>query len=358
MVIIPLIISNEEIEEILTMDDVLTSLEIAYRELGQGIAINRARSDLHVPTVREEAVYRFKTMEGAVPGLNVLALRLNSDIVQWPTVNGMQRQEKIPAAAGRWLGLIHLFSIETGELLAIMPDGIVQRMRVGGTNGLGAKYLSREDASSVGMIGSGWQAGAQLMALCKVRPIKQIKVYSPSRENRHRFAKEMSLILDVEVIPMDSPEKAIENVDIINTATNSMNPVFFGKWLTEGVHLSSIKRFELDEETFARADFIAINTREGKGANYSNTQVQEENIPYIKRDPFHEFGMKTKPELAQLVSGELSGRTNDRQITLFQNNIGLGTQFAAVAAKVYTMAKEKGVGRQLPLEWFTQTVHP
>jgi alanine dehydrogenase len=354
----PLIISNEEIDEILTMDEVIGALEVAYRELGQGIALNRARTDMHVPTLREEAVYRFKTMEGVVPGLGVLALRLNSDIVQWPTVNGMQRQEKIPAAAGRWLGLIHLFSIETGELFAIMPDGIVQRMRVGGTNGLAAKYLSRESATTVGLLGSGWQAGAQLMALCKVRPIKQIKVFSPTRENRHRFANEMSMNLGVEVIPVDSPEKAIENVDIINTATNSMNPVFYGKWLSEGVHLSSIKRFEVDGETFARADVIAINAREGKGANYSNIQVEEEKIPYISRDPFHEFGMKTKPELAQLVSGEVLGRSNDRQITFFQNNIGLGTQFAAVASKVYTMAKEKGAGRELPLEWFTQTVHP
>lgn len=355
----PLIISNEEVESLLTMDDVIEALDIAYRELGEGVAINRARTDIHVPTSREEAVYRFKTMEGAVPGLGVLALRLNSDIVEWPTVNGKQRQNKIPAAAGhRWLGLIQLFSIENGELLAILPDGIVQRMRVGGTNGLAAKYLSREDASTVGMLGSGWQAGAQLMALCAVRSIQSIKVFSPNEENRKKFAAEMSNTLGVKVVPVDSPEKAVENVDIINTATNSMNPVFFGKWLYEGVHLSSIKRYEVDQECFERADVLVINTREGKGKNFSNSEVEEDKIPYLKRDPFHEFGMMHKPELSQLVTGQIQGRTNPGQITCFQNNVGLGTQFAAVAAKVYQLAKEKGAGRDLPSDWFTQTVHP
>lgn len=355
----PLMISNEEIEQILTMDQVIQALEISYRELGQGIAVNRARTDLHVPTSREEAVYRFKTMEGAVPGLGVLALRLNSDIVEWPTVNGMQRQNKIPAATGnRWLGLIQLFSIDNGELLAIMPDGIVQRMRVGGTNGLAAKYLSRENSSAVGILGSGWQAGAQLMALCAVRPIRMIKVYSPNPENRRKFAAEMENQLGVEVKPVDSPQEAVANVDIINAATNSMNPVVLGKWLYEGVHLSSIKRFEVDRETFARADIVAINTREGKGKNYASTEIDDSKIPYMQYDPFYKFGMKQLPELAQFVTGEARGRTGDKQITFFQNNIGLGMQFAAVAAKVYEAAKQKGIGRELPIDWFTQTVHP
>jgi alanine dehydrogenase len=356
----PLIISNEEIEKILTMDRVIDALELSYRELGQGVAINRARTDMHVPTKRVEAVYRFKSMEGAVPGLGVYALRINSDIVQWPTVNGLQRQKKIPAAPGnRWLGLIQLYSIENGELLAIFPDGIVQRMRVGGTNGLAAKYLAREDAETVGIIGSGWQAGAQLMALCEVRPIKKIKVYSPTEENRKIFSKEMTETLGLEVSPVDSAKKAIENVDIIVTATNSMAPIFFADWLYEGVHLSSIKRFEVDPAIFSRADVVYINTKQGKGANYSNRQVETSNIPYMnKRDPFDKYGLKHMPELSQLVIGASKGRSNEKQITFFQNNIGLGTQFAAVAAQVLQLAKEKGAGRELPIDWFTQTVHP
>lgn len=354
----PILLSNEEIQSFLTMKDVLSALEISYRELSQNIAINRSRSDLHIPNVQNDAVYRFKTMEGAVPGLGVLALRLNSDVMQWPTVNGVQRQEKIPAAQGRWMGLIQLFSIETGELLAMMPDGVVQRMRVGGANGIGAKYMARKDASKVGLIGSGWQAGAQLMALCEIRPIRLVKVYSTTAENRVRFAKEMSEMLGIEVIPVDSPAEAIEGTDIINTATNSMTPVLFADQLSEGVHVSSIKRFEIDGSLFDRADRVVIHTKEGKGPNYMNKQIDGDKIPYLNKDPFKKLNMHAFPELPQLVTGEITGRENDQEITMFQNNIGLGTQFAAVAAKVYEIAKAKGIGREFPLEWFTQDVHP
>ena len=94
-------------------------------------------------------------------------------------------REKVPAAPGnRWVGLVLLFSVDNGEPLAIMPDGVMQRMRVGATNGLGIKYLARKNAETVGILGSGWQAGSQLMAACAVRDIKQIRCFSPTRENR------------------------------------------------------------------------------------------------------------------------------------------------------------------------------
>lgn len=117
------------------------------------------------------AAHYLKSMDGAVPRLQAAAIRLTSDVVTFPLVNGLRRREKIPAAPGnRWLGLVLLFSTANGELLAIMNDGVLQRYRVGGTNGIGAKYLARADARTMGILGSGWQAGTQLMALTAVRP--------------------------------------------------------------------------------------------------------------------------------------------------------------------------------------------
>ena len=90
-------------------------------------------------------------------------------------------REKVPAAPGnRYAGLVLLFSAENGEPLAILPDGVMQRMRVGAANGLGIKYLARKNASTVGILGSGWQAGTQLMAACAVRDIKPIRCFSPT----------------------------------------------------------------------------------------------------------------------------------------------------------------------------------
>ena len=140
-----------------------------------------------------DAVYGLKSMDGVIPKLGIGAIRINSDIVRFPKRGNKVVREKVPAAPGnRWVGLVLLFSVDNGEPLAIMPDGVMQRMRVGATNGLGIKYLARKNAETVGILGCGWQAGSQLMAACAVRNIKQIRCFSPTRENREKFATEMT----------------------------------------------------------------------------------------------------------------------------------------------------------------------
>src|SRR5262249_35841142 len=155
----------------------------------------------------------------------------------------------LPTMPGnRWLGIVLLFSSVNGELIAIMNDGVLQRMRVCGANGVGTKYLARRDAETIGLIGSGWQAGSQVMAAWEARRIKKIKVCSPRRENREKLAREASEIVRVEIAPVSSYEEAVREVDIIITATNSRTP-FLGKWaVTQGIHLSSMQRDEFDDE--------------------------------------------------------------------------------------------------------------
>src|SRR6266550_6407076 len=104
--------------------------------------------------------------------------------------------------------------------LANFPDGVVQRMRVGAANGLGVKYLARQDARQVGILGSGWQAGAQLMAVCAVRDIETISCFSPNRANREAFSREWNAKLGVKVVPVQTPEEAMGNADIAMCATN------------------------------------------------------------------------------------------------------------------------------------------
>src|SRR3982074_636764 len=127
-------------------------------------------------------------MDGVIPKLGIGAVRIDSDIVTWPKQGNNMRRVKVPAANGRYVGLVLLFSSQSGEPLAILPDGVMQRMRVGATNGLGVKYLARENASSVALLGSRWQGGAQLMAACAVRNIDTIRCFSPNAQNCAAFA--------------------------------------------------------------------------------------------------------------------------------------------------------------------------
>ncbi len=361
----PLLLDNDAIEAVLTMEVCLEALEGLYRELGEGAAAATPRADLHMPTagVRDApAAHYLKSMSGGVGSLGVAALRLTSDIVTWPLVDGKRRRVKLPAApGGRWLGLVLLFSSTTGELLGIMPDGVIQRMRVGGTNGVAARRLARRDARRVGILGSGWQAGAQLMALCRVRPVDAIRVYSPTADHRLRFAKEMERTLAVEVRAADAPEAALEGADIAVTATNSREPVIKGDWLTPGMHLSVMQRDEPDDAALARCRPLVIHTHDMEvhaasddlGRRFAAAGFALRDHPTRRSLPWSRL-----PTLPDLVTGRATGRTDDEAITGFVNNIGLGAQFAAVGARVLERARARGLGRELPPDWFLQTVHP
>src|SRR5260221_5962230 len=206
-----LILSNQDVETLLTMRDCIEVLEEVYVELSEGRGVNRRRSDCLVPSTRDDgALCSLKSMDGVIPKLGIGAVRIDSDIVTWPRRGNNMRRVKVPAAPnGRYVGLVLLFSSETGEPLAILPDGVMQRIRVGATNGLGVKYLARKDATSVGILGSSSHARAQLMAVCIVRAVETIRCFSPDSIHCETFAQEMSATLGVEVIPVGQPEDAI-----------------------------------------------------------------------------------------------------------------------------------------------------
>jgi ornithine cyclodeaminase/alanine dehydrogenase-like protein (mu-crystallin family) len=255
--------------------------------------------------------------------------------------------------------LVLLFSSQNGEPLAILPDGVMQRIRVGATNGLGVKYLAREDAISVGILGSGWHAGAQLMAVCAVRKIKIIRCFSPNSDHCEAFARDMSALLGVEVKPVGKPEDAIGAADIAMCATNSVDSVFFERWIKPGMHVSSIKVPEIEMAAIKRADRLVIHTRDAKPLHVSAANLA---VPETAAGKGWRLGeaidFAGTPTLADVIAGKAAGRCADREVTCFINNLGLGYQFAAAGAVVYRKAKESGRGYEIPTEWFTQDVHP
>ena len=355
-----LILSNADVEKLLTMPDCIAALEEAYVDLANGQGVTRTRSDTITPTTREDALYSLKSMDGIVPALGVGAVRINSDILTWPKIGNNFRRVKVPAAPNqRYTGLVLLFSTETGEPLAIFPDGVMQRIRVGATNGLGVKYMARENAGSIGILGSGWQAGTQLMAACAVRKIESIRCFSPNKENREKFSAEMSEILGVEVVPVAQTEDAIAGADIVMCSTNTVDAVFFERWLEPGMHLSSIKRPEVEPAAIRRADRVVVHTHDGKPIHTMSKGLElPENQENKGWQVASDIDFKSLPTLPEVIAGRVIGRTSATEITCFLNNLGLGYQFAAAGAVVYKRAKEQGIGHELPTDWFTEDVHP
>lgn len=355
-----LILSNKDVEELLTMRECIDALEVAYVELSAGRGLARTRSDCLAPTSRPGEHYSLKSMDGVIPKLGISAVRINSDIITMPKVGNGIRRVKVPAAPNdRYVGLVLLFSTENGEPLAILPDGVMQRIRVGATSGLGVKYLARPDARNVGLLGSGWQAGTQLMAACAVRDIQSIRCFSPRRERREAFCKEMSAVLGIEVVSVDQPESAIADADIVMCATNSEDAIFFENWIKPGIHLSSIKKPEIDPPAIKRADRVIIHARDNRPIVELSVDLPESvTAAEGKRWPGAEDKEFQLPTLPDLIAGKIKGRERQEDVTCFLNYLGLGYQFAAAGSVVYRKARERGMGHELPTDWFTEDVHP
>jgi ornithine cyclodeaminase/alanine dehydrogenase-like protein (mu-crystallin family) len=346
-----LILSNEDAEQLLTMADCIAALEEAYREQAGGQAVNAPRSDVVTSTQRPEAVYSLKLMGAVIRGLGVGVVRLNSDIISFAN----QRQVKIPLAPGnRYTGLVLLFSVDTGEPLAIFPDGVVQRMRVGATSALGAKYLARGDARTVAVIGAGWQAGGHVMAIAALRELKEIRCYSPTREKLEAFCGDMNQRTGVAVRPVASAEEAVKGADIVLCATNASQHVFLDRWYTPGMFVCTIRGPELEPAVVKQSDIVVVHDRT---VHESARFTRGVTVP-TNRHAISGFDMSTAPSLPELVAGTSPGRGSAQQKTCFVNLPGTGLQFAAVGAALYRRARAAGLGRELPTEWFTEDVVP
>ena len=366
-----LILSNEEIESFLSIKTCIDVLERAYRSWNQGKAINRPRTDLVLPSPNESGVYAFKSMEAGLTDPPIVAMRINSDIIRWRQQGGRVLKTKVPAAPGdKYVGLVMLFSTENGEPLAIFPDGVVQRMRVASSSAIAARHLARQDASTLALFGSGWQAGSHLPAMCAVRNIERVNVFSPTKANREDFVKEMQGKVTAEVRPVESAEEAVRDADIIATTTNSLSRVINPDWVKPGMHVTCVRVPELGDETIRKVDRLIIHSHKHAPENYvagfgDDGIPAHDAIDIIKRGPGkakdslveHPFWLAA-PELRELVAGSVPGRATPEETTCFLNNLGIGLQFAAVGAAVYQEAKAKGVGREIPTDWFLESVHP
>lgn len=350
-----LLLSNEEIAPILESAKVIEALESGYKDLAAGKTDKGLRMELDKETDRASVYYNLKTMTGCWPRHQIATTRIVSDLIAFEN----DRRRKITRDPGkRWVGLVLVFSLKTGGLLAVFTEGAAQRMRVGLTNALGAKYLSRETSKTYGLIGTGFQAEAQLKAICSVRPIEQVKVFSLTESHRKSFAEKWSRRLGLEIRAVDGPEQAVKGSDIVGCATNSaVKPVIMREWLEEGMFVTSLRANEIEAAALQRCDIVAIHAKESK----RKPKDFEDKDAIAKDGTIDLEGRKNMdgsryPDLMHIISGQVPGRQTEKQITAFVNNKGIGFQFTVIAHVVLEAARQKGIGRLLPDEWFTQSV--
>lgn len=312
-----LFINNDEVRQLATMADALEAVEAAFKHLGDGDAVNHPRRRLSSPA----------------GGMQVM-----------PAVDAVTGIGGHKTYFGRGGGLCLLFDVKATEILAAIQVARLGQLRTGAASGVATKFMARENSETLGVIGSGYQARTQVEAVCAVRPIKQVRVYSRDSGRRAEFATRTQETLGIDVVPAESGEEAVRGADIVCTATNSSQPVLMGEWLSEGTHVNavgsnSLLRQEIDDAVSGRAGVIAVDDTAAidlEGGDLLGALTR---------------GTVTKSklvDLAYIVSGSMAGRNSDAQITLFKSH-GIALEDIAIGEVIYRKAKAQGVGVEIPL---------
>jgi alanine dehydrogenase len=359
-----LLLNNADVMAVLDMPTALEALRVGYDDLERGDAAYVPRIDLYAPTGRSDHYYQWGSMAGACRSYGVVAVRIKSDVASWP--HG-RTQEKWCVRPGLYSGMILLYATEDGAPLALVQDGYVQHMRVGAAAGIGAELLARPDSSSLGLLGSGGMAWTYLEALSLVLPLRVVRVFSPTPENRTAIAERARRELGLEAVPVSSAREAMKAVDVVATATDSMTPTFEPNWLAPGTHVTCVTRRELGRELLERADVVVqlgVNTvprgtpvpgmewKAGGIAAYVSGQPDER--ARIPASSGRETGVY--PSMLDVRRGRTTGRTTRDQVTLFVTTGTQGLQFAAVAGRTLQAAREASVGTEIPTDWFLQDI--
>ncbi len=315
-----LYLTEDDVRRVLTMDLALPAVEVAFRKLSLDEAVNVPRQRCQTDHVV------LHVLPAAAKTLNAIGFKAYTTA----------------RAAARFH--VTLFDPKTGEMAAIVQADYLGQVRTGAATGVATKKLARPDAATVGLFGTGKQARTQLLAVSKVRNLTRVHVFGRDEARRKQFAEEMSRECGVEVVPVATPEEAAKGLDMVITATSSREPVLSGAWLAEGAHVNLIgsnflAKAEADIEVFRRAKLVTVDSRDQAKLEAGDFAAA------LNEGVLH---WPTIYDLAHVLTGRYPGREAPADVTVFKS-LGLGIEDIAVAVKVVELARQQGLGRELPL---------
>lgn len=325
------VISRDDLENILSMEEIIEAVEGAFVDYAGGRWTIPPRTHFNLPggvVLYMPSFLRPGEGAGGILGAKLVSV--------------------FPGNPERGLPLIHglylLYDSTTGSPVALMDGIYLTGARTGAASAVATKYLSRKDSKAMGIIGTGVQAGFQLMAILAVRGIEACYLFDKIEERARSFVQDYSDKLKVHLEVLSSPDEVVTRSDVLVTATTSPVPVFSGSNIREGTHLNLIGAFtpetrEVDSETIKKA-CLFVDSYEGALSEAGDLLIaMQEGI--ISRDDI-------RGELSELVTGKKPGRVTEEEITLFKS-VGFAIEDAVVARLAYKRARERGIGTQIEL---------
>ena len=325
------VLTAKDIRKALPMASAIVAMKEAYAQLSNGQASIPLRS--HIDVTQHDGIAFFMpallhdTQDMAVKIVSVFPRNLEKGLA---TINA----------------IVIALNPETGQPIAVMEGASLTAIRTGAASGAATDLLARANASSVAIFGSGVQARTQLEAVCTVRPIEQVSVFSLDEPGVKAFVDEMAGRgpIPKQITIEEKPSAAIAEADVICTATTSSSPVFDGKELKPGTHINAVGSFtpdmqEIDAETVKKA-LVIVDSREAALAEAGDLIIPIEQGE-INAEWIH-------AELGEIVAGRKPGRTGAEQITLFKS-VGIAAQDAIAASRALAGASEAGIGELIYL---------
>jgi ornithine cyclodeaminase/alanine dehydrogenase-like protein (mu-crystallin family) len=351
-----LMLGPEDMNGLITIKEAVDAMEQGLKDWANNPELGALRRRVHAPSGARVTVHQGAPASAGVTGL----LTHCEQVVIHP--EGYQTY----AVRGRPVRVI--YDANNSELLAItigevrvkeLPEvNNVAVIPTACATAVGVKWLARRDSRRIGILGSRGQARAQLAACKAILPnLDEARVYSPTQENRIRFAAEMTELLDMEVRAVGSAREVVERADVLLSVTNSSLPTFNGDWLAPGVHLCSIvssniglkrggfvnrMRREVDDTTLRRADIIVCNSKDQERLDEPAVLWEPIQQGLISWDKVWDF--------KELLSGKVPGRTSERQISFFKNNAFWGIGDQVIGALLYRRALERGIGTKVAID--------
>ncbi|MGI8586395.1 MAG: ornithine cyclodeaminase family protein [Chloroflexia bacterium] len=318
-----LIVREADVERLVTMEEVIEALDGAFREQGAGEATNETRRRVRAP-----GGGTLHMLGAALPGQGVLGFK---------AYTGFRPKTRF---------MVALYGSDDGRLLALIEADRLGQLRTGAASGVATRYMARAGGSAapitLGCIGAGFQARTQIEAVCAVRPVGRLRVYSPTQAKREAFAAEVGGALGIAAEAVGSAEEAAGGADIVVTATTAREPVLQAEWIASGTHINAaganmLMRRELDDEIIRRAGRVAVDS-----AEQARLEASDLIGPWERGMLYWEKLV----ELRQIVCGQIAGRNDDEEITVFKS-LGIGLEDVAAGALAYRKALAAGAGEEI-----------
>ncbi len=316
-----LFLNEADVQQLITMPLALEQVELALKDRALGRAIDLPRA-------------RIQTTAGIQHVLQACAPELG--------YIGFKYYFSPPGKRGATY--VHLISMATGQLEAIIGAVTLGMMRTGAASGVASKHLANPGASVLAQIGAGYQGMGQLEAVVTALNIREARVYARTRDKLEAWCKKMADKLGIPVIPATSGADALKGAHVVNIMTKSATPVIDGDWLQPGQHVNAagsnaLSRAEIDAKTIARCKLITVDSR-GTARNECGDLIAAVENGRLSWD--------TLPEIGEVIAGRVPGRTGKDDITLYESH-GMGIQDIYTAAKLVELARSRKVGTELPM---------